>query len=53
MILFVIPYPHVFEPRRQFSPLSNVVGIFAVYKDSEDLNVIVYACLMIYLHIAS
>jgi hypothetical protein len=49
MILFVIPYPHVFEPRRPLSLLSNVVGVFAVYKDSEHLNIIVQACLIIYL----
>ena len=47
MIFFVISYPHVFEPRRQFSLLSYVVGGFAVYKDSEDLNVIVQACLIL------
>jgi hypothetical protein len=45
----MIPYQHVFEPRRQFSLLSNVVGDFAVYKGSEDLIIIVQACLMIYL----
>jgi hypothetical protein len=53
MILFVIPYPQVFEARRQFSLLSKVDGVFAVYKDNENLNIIVQACLIIYLHIAS
>ena len=49
MILFVIIL-HVFEPSRRLSLLLNVVGVIAVYKDSEDLNIIIQACLIIGLH---
>jgi hypothetical protein len=42
---------HVFEPRHQLSILTNVVGVFAVYKNSEDLNIVFQAYLIICLYI--